>query len=66
MTAIFLSFQSQGWHTNDNGDLIDGATGAEAPAYDFSKGDGALSMPRRGRLNSRPPIVGPMARARLS
>jgi hypothetical protein len=45
MTAIFLSFQSQGWHTNDNGDLIDGATGAEAPAYDFSKGDGALSSP---------------------
>ena len=24
---------------------IDGATGAEAPAYDFSKGDGALIMP---------------------
>ena len=45
MTAIFLSFQSQGWHTNDNGDLIFGATGAEAPAYDFSKGDGALITP---------------------
>ena len=24
MTAIFLSFQSQGWHTNDTGDLIYG------------------------------------------
>jgi len=45
MSAIFLSFQSQGWHTNDNGDLVDGATGAEAPAYDFSTGDGALIMP---------------------
>jgi hypothetical protein len=45
MTAIFLSFQSQAWHTNDSGDPIDGATGAEAPAYDFSKADGALIMP---------------------
>jgi hypothetical protein len=45
MTAIFLSFQSQAWHTNDRGDPVDGATGAEAPAYDFSKGDGALIMP---------------------
>jgi hypothetical protein len=45
MTAVFLSFQTQGWHTNDNGDLIYGATGAEAPAYDFSKGEGALIAP---------------------
>jgi Uncharacterized conserved protein (DUF2278) len=45
MTAVFLSFQSQAWHTNDSGDPIDGATGAEAPAYDFSKADGALIMP---------------------
>ena len=54
MTAIFLSFQSQGWHTNDNGDLIYGATGAEAPAYDFSKGEGALIMPppRPARLTT--------------
>ena len=54
MTAIFLSFQSQGWHTNDNGDLIYGATGAEAPAYDFSKGEGALIMPppRAARLTT--------------
>jgi uncharacterized protein YukJ len=44
MTAVFLSFQSQAWHTNDNGDPIAGATGAEAPAYDFAK-DGALIMP---------------------
>ena len=36
MTAIFLAFQSQAWHTNDNGDLIYGATGCEAPLYDFS------------------------------
>ena len=54
MTAIFLSFQSQGWHTNDTGDLIYGATGAEAPAYDFSKGEGALIMPppRAARLTT--------------
>ena len=54
MTAIFLSFQSQGWHTNDNGDLIYGATGAEASAYDFSKGDGALitAPPRVAQLTT--------------
>jgi hypothetical protein len=46
MTAIFLSFQSQAWHTDDSGDPIGGATGAEAPTYDFSKGDGAPVMPR--------------------
>jgi uncharacterized protein YukJ len=45
MTAVFLSFQSQAWHTNDSGDPVGGATGAEAPAYDFSKGNGALVMP---------------------
>jgi uncharacterized protein YukJ len=42
MTAIFLAFQSQGWHTNENGDLIFGATGCEAPAYDFSAEAGTL------------------------
>jgi Uncharacterized conserved protein (DUF2278) len=54
MTAIFLSFQSQSWHTNDTGDLTYGATGAEAPAYDFSKGEGALIMPppRAARLTT--------------
>ena len=36
MTALFLAFQTQGWHTNDNGDLLFGATGCEAPLYDFS------------------------------
>jgi uncharacterized protein YukJ len=48
MTAIFLAFQSQGWHTNDDGDLIFGATGCEAPTYDFSTGAGvALPLPKR-------------------
>ncbi len=48
MTAIFLAFQSQGWHTNDNGDLIFGATGCEAPACDFSAGAGTmLPVPKR-------------------
>lgn len=58
MTAVFLSFQSQAWHTNDSGDAIAGATGAEAPAYDFAK-DGSLIMPppRLAQLMSahRPP-----------
>ena len=48
MTAIFLAFQSQGWHTNDSGDLIFGATGCEAPSYDYSQGAGTpLPLPRR-------------------
>jgi uncharacterized protein YukJ len=38
MSAIFLAFQSQAWHTNDAGDLIYGSTGCEAPPYDFGAG----------------------------
>jgi uncharacterized protein YukJ len=44
MTAVFLAFQSQAWHTDDTGDPVVGATGAKAPAYDFARG-GALIMP---------------------
>jgi uncharacterized protein YukJ len=40
MTATFLAFQTQAWHTNDNGDLLYGVTGCEAPLYDFSDGIG--------------------------
>jgi len=48
MTGVFLAFQSQAWHTNDNGDLIYGATGSEAPQYDFSSGAGTpLPLPKR-------------------
>ncbi len=47
MTAIFLAFQSQGWHTNANGDLLFGATGCEAPAYDFGVGLTPLPLPKR-------------------
>ena len=48
MSATFLAFQSQAWHTNDNGDLLYGATGCEAPRYDFSSGAfSALPMPKR-------------------
>ena len=36
MTAIFLAFQGQGWHTDAYGDLIHGETGCEPPRYDFS------------------------------
>ena len=45
MTAIFLAFQAQAWHTNDQGDHLYGVTGAEAPAYDFARGGGALIPP---------------------
>jgi len=48
MSAIFLAFQSQAWHTNDQGDLLYGATGCEAPRYDFSGGGFApLPPPKR-------------------
>ena len=48
MTGAFLAFQTQAWHTNDNGDVIYGITGAEAPLYDFANGLGApLPLPVR-------------------
>jgi hypothetical protein len=48
MSAIFLAFQSQAWHTNDEGDLLYGATGCEAPLYDFGQGAYApLPIPKR-------------------
>jgi len=48
MTGAFLAFQTQAWHTNDNGELIYGVTGCEAPLYDFSNGIGApLPLPDR-------------------
>ncbi len=48
MTAAFLAFQTQAWHTNDNGELIDGVTGCEAPLYEFSDGLGEpLPQPTR-------------------
>ena len=48
MTGAFLAFQTQAWHTNDEGDLIYGTTGSEAPLYDFSNGaDTPLPMPTR-------------------
>ena len=48
MSAMFLAFQSQAWHTNDSGDLLYGSTGCEAPPYDFSGGAfSALPMPKR-------------------
>ena len=36
MTAIFLAFQGQAWHTDASGDLIHGETGCEPPSYDYS------------------------------
>jgi uncharacterized protein YukJ len=48
MSAIFLAFQSQAWHTNDEGDLLYGATGCEAPLYEFRSGAfSPLPTPKR-------------------
>jgi uncharacterized protein YukJ len=48
MTGAFLAFQTQAWHTNDNGDLIYGVTGCEAPLYTFADGLGEpLPLPSR-------------------
>ena len=48
MTGAFLAFQTQAWHTNDNGDVIYRVTGSEAPLYDFSNGLGEpLPLPAR-------------------
>jgi uncharacterized protein YukJ len=44
MTAIFLAFQAQAWHTDDEGNAVAGATGAEPPTYDYANG-GALIPP---------------------
>ena len=47
MTAVFLAFQAQGWHTNADGDLLYGQTGCEPPAYDFSQTPPAPLATRR-------------------
>lgn len=48
MTGIFLAFQTQAWHTDDNGQPVAGVTGSEPPAYDFATGPGApLPLLRR-------------------
>ncbi len=44
MTAIFLAFQAQSWHTDEAGNAVAGATGDEPPAYDYAH-DGALIPP---------------------
>ncbi len=44
MTAIFLAFQAQAWHTDTAGNAVAGATGAEPPTYDYANG-GALTPP---------------------
>lgn len=36
VTAIFLAFQTQEWHTDKNGQPVDGITGFEAPRYAVS------------------------------
>ena len=45
MSAIFLAFQAQAWHTDELGRVVSGATGAEAPHYDFSQDPKGLWVP---------------------
>jgi uncharacterized protein YukJ len=45
MTAVFLAFQAQAWHTDENGEPVEGVTGAEPPRYDFANGLGAPIAP---------------------
>jgi len=47
MTAIFLAFQAQGWHTDANGAPVAGATGCEPPRYDFADGGAVVEPPPR-------------------
>ena len=44
MTAIFLAFQAQSWHTDEAGNAVAGATGDEPPVYDYAR-EGALIPP---------------------
>ena len=45
MTAVFLAFQSQKWHTDDHGVPVEGVTVDEPPTYDFSSGTGVVVQP---------------------
>jgi uncharacterized protein YukJ len=45
MTAVFLAFQAQAWHTDEGGEPLPGATGAEPPHYDFANGVGEPTLP---------------------
>ena len=66
MTAVFLAFQSQGWHTNDSGDLIFGATGCEAPPMIIPKAPERRCRCRGAPPKSPPPIARPTERLRSS
>ncbi len=53
MTAIFLAFQVQAWHTDENGEPVPGVTGSEPPAYDFDHGFTPLPLkPRAAEIAS--------------
>jgi len=47
MTAIFLAFQAQAWHTDANGRAVPGATGDEPPSYDYANGGAEIAPPPR-------------------
>jgi hypothetical protein len=48
MTAVFLAFQVQAWHTDENGAAVPGLTGSEPLAYDFANGLGE-PLPQQSR-----------------
>jgi len=47
MTAVFLAFQAQSWHTETNGKRVEGATGDEPPSYDYANGGVIVPPPPR-------------------
>lgn len=47
MSAIFLAFQSQGWHTDASGAAVSGATGDEPPSYDYANTGVLIPPPPR-------------------
>jgi len=47
MTAVYLAFQSQGWHTDANGMAVEGTTGDEPPKYENANGGALVPPPPR-------------------
>ena len=47
MSAIFLAFQAQAWHTDETGMALGGSTGAEPPTYDYANGGALIPPPPR-------------------
>ena len=66
MTGAFLAFQTQAWHTNDNGDVIYGATGSRRRSMIFPMASARRCRCRSARRNSPRCIARPTEPARWS